>query len=97
GREGNDAVVIEEDQRRSYMGMPSNFRVRSIITNSHRLTVYSCAEWGELYDLAADPNEFDNLWDDPGSAALKADLLEQLARKLMDLADPSPLCTGHGP
>ncbi len=97
GRDGHDAVVVEEDQRRSYMGMPSNFRVRSLITERHRLTVYSCAEWGELYDLAADPNEFDNLWDDPGAAALKARMLEHLARKLMDLADPSPLCTGHGP
>ena len=97
GRDGRDGVVIEEDQRRTYMGMPPNFRVRTLITDRHRLTVYSCADWGELYDLDADPHEFENLWDDPGSASLKAGLMEQLARELMDLADPSPLCTGHGP
>ena len=30
-------------------------------------------------------------------AATRADLTERLARQLIDLADSSPLCTGHGP
>jgi arylsulfatase A-like enzyme len=93
----HDAVVIEEDQRRTYMGFPSNFRARTLVTKRHRLTIYSCVEWGELYDLEADPNEFENLWDVPAQAPLRAELVEQLARKLIDLADPSPLTIGHGP
>ncbi|MEZ5738365.1 MAG: sulfatase-like hydrolase/transferase [Burkholderiaceae bacterium] len=33
---------------------------------------------GELYDLANDPLQFVNLWDDPGKASLKADLIADL-------------------
>ena len=44
-------------------------------TPSHKLVVYHGHELGELYDLDADPGEFDDLWDDPGSAALKSELL----------------------
>jgi arylsulfatase A-like enzyme len=97
GTDGYDSVVIEEDQRRSLMGFPPHYRVRSLITDRYRLSIYSCVEWGELYDLQNDPNEFENLWDAPCHAATKADLLERLARRMIDLADSSPFCTGHGP
>jgi arylsulfatase A-like enzyme len=33
---------------------------------------------GELYDLANDPRQFENLWDDPARAGLKRDLLADL-------------------
>lgn len=94
---GNDAVLIEDDVRKKYMGFPSNYRVRSLVTHQHRLTLYSNAQWGELYDLANDPNEFDNLWDSPAHQSLRASLTEQLAYKMMQMADSSPLSTGHGP
>mgnify|MGYP002851419122 CR=1 FL=1 len=42
----------------------------------HKLVVYHGHEIGELFDLEEDPWEFDNLWDDPGSAALKSRLLK---------------------
>jgi arylsulfatase A-like enzyme len=82
GEDGYDSLVIEEDQRRSLMGFPPHYRVRSLITDRYRLSVYSCV---------------DNLWDDPAHAGVKAELMERLARRLIDLADASPFCTGHGP
>lgn len=97
GEDHYDSVVIEEDQRRSLMGFPPHYRVRSLVTQRYRLSLYSCVEWGELYDLENDPNEFENLWDDPKHQSIRADLMEQLARRQMDLADASPFCTGHGP
>jgi arylsulfatase A-like enzyme len=97
GRDGHDALVIEEDQRRGYMGFPLNFRARTLLDGRHRLTLYSCADWGELYDLADDPNEFRNLWSDPAHRSLRAELTERLARRMMALADSSPLSIGHGP
>ena len=33
---------------------------------------------GELYDLSVDPHELNNLWHDPGSHALKHDLMGRL-------------------
>ena len=44
-------------------------------TRSHKLVVYHGHRLGELYDLDADPGEFENLWDEPAAAALKSDLL----------------------
>lgn len=94
---GRDSWVIEEHQRRGYMGLNHNFRARSLITKQYRLTLYEGADWGELYDLASDPHEMNNLWDDPRAQNQRHDLTEQLARKLMELADTSPLATHHGP
>lgn len=94
---GRDALVIEEHQRRGYMGFQNNFRARSLITKDHRLTLYEGADWGELYDLGADPHELNNLWKDPQARDQRHHLTEQLARKMMELADSSPLATHHGP
>ncbi len=94
---GHDALVIEEHQRRGYMGFKNNFRARSLITNKYRLTIYQGADWGELYDYAEDPHEINNLWNEARAERVRHDLTEQLARKLMELADSSPLATHHGP
>ena len=94
---GHDSLIIEEHQRRGYMGLPNNFRARSLITRDNRLTLYEGAEWGELYDLINDPDESNNLWDDPQSRDRRHELTERLARKMMALADSSPLAIHHGP
>jgi len=94
---GHDALVIEEHQRRGYMGFKNNFRARSLITKINRLTIYQGADWGELYDYAEDPHEINNLWNEARAQRQRHDLTEQLARKLMELADTSPLATHHGP
>jgi len=94
---GRDSLVIEEHQRRGYMGFKNNFRARSLITKQHRLTLYEGADWGELYDLAADPYEMNNLWKQPQAQNQRHALTEALATKLMELADASPLAMHHGP
>ncbi|MBM4263484.1 MAG: sulfatase [Deltaproteobacteria bacterium] len=97
GDTGHEAILIEEHQRRGYMGLANNFRARSLITREQRLTLYEGADWGELYDFTTDPLEMDNLWDSPTTQALRSTLTEQLARKMMELSDTSPLATHHGP
>ena len=94
---GHDALIIEEHQRRGYMGMKNNFRARSLITADNRLTLYEGVSWGELYDLTDDPQEMNNLWDDPRARQRRSELTELLARRMMELADSSPLATHHGP
>ena len=44
-------------------------------TRTHKLVVYHGHGLGELYDLEADPGEFEDLWDEPAAAAIKSDLL----------------------
>lgn len=95
--EVHDGMLIEEHQRRGYMGMANNFRARSLITREHRLTIYEGMAEGELYDLANDPDELVNLWDAPTTRDLRDEMMERLARKMMALADASPLATHHGP
>jgi hypothetical protein len=97
GSTGQDSLVIEEHQRRGYMGFKNNFRARTLITENERITLYEGAAWGELYDFSSDPNEMNNLWDNRGARERRYELTETLARKMMDLADSSPLATHHGP
>ena len=51
GKDACESVVIKEDQRRSLMGFPSHYKVKSFITERYRLSIYSCADQNELYDL----------------------------------------------
>ena len=94
---GHSAMLIEEHQRRGYMGLANNFRARSLITRKHRLTLYEGVDWAELYDFGSDPHEQQNLWDAPQARSTRQALTEQLARKMMEVADTSPLATHHGP
>jgi arylsulfatase A-like enzyme len=94
---GNDSLLIEEHQRRGYMGLKNNFRARTLMTEEHRLTLYDGADWGELYYLRDDPAELKNLWDEPKCQEKRRELTERLARKMMELAETSPLAMHHGP
>jgi len=59
-------------------------------TRTHKLTVAHGQSGGELYDLRADPTETRNLWSDPASTALRADLLCRLTDRMAFTADPLP-------
>ena len=43
----------------------------------YKLVVYHGHGLGELFDLEADPDEFDNLWDDPALTGTKLDLMQR--------------------
>jgi arylsulfatase A-like enzyme len=90
-----DAMLIEADDQRNYLGFDKPPRLRTLVTRTHRMTIYQGVDWGEIYDLESDPNELDNLWDDPGSTGLRAELMEILARKQIELTDRSPFPTGR--
>lgn len=89
----NDSALIEEDGQRTILGFALPPRVRSLVTEGWRISIYHNASWGELYNLAEDPGEMNNLWDDPGSRAVKSAMLEQMVRKELAIADTSPMPT----
>jgi hypothetical protein len=43
---------------------------------------------GELYNVAQDPQQFENRWDDPASASLRSDLLADLYDNLPTARNP---------
>ncbi len=90
-----DSMVIEDDQQRAIMGFTAPPRLRSLITKRYRLTVADGDSYGELYDRQNDPDEMDNLFDDPAHRALRGELFERLAFREMELADRSPLPSGR--
>ncbi|MEZ5844246.1 MAG: sulfatase-like hydrolase/transferase [Hyphomicrobiaceae bacterium] len=84
------ALLVEDEQQGPVLSFEQPTRVRTIVTSRHRLSIYSAADWGELYDLESDPHELVNLWADRGSARIKCALLERLAHLLMQTDDTSP-------
>jgi arylsulfatase A-like enzyme len=89
----HSSVLVEEENQRNLFGRNAPPRARTLITEDCRISIYDETSWGELYDLGQDPEEMKNLWDDPASAGLKSTMLEQLARKMLELGDRSPFPT----
>ena len=83
-------LLIEEEGQRVYMGFPQRIRMRSFLDARHRMSLYEGVPWGELYDLENDPDELVNLWDDPASRTLRADMTEAMARHFIAQSDTSP-------
>ena len=88
-----DAILIEEEQQGAILGFGRPTRVRTLVSDRHRLSVFSAATWGELYDLQKDPLETTNLWSDPASEGLKGRLMALLAVEMMRHEDESPAPT----
>ena len=95
GAATRDCLVIEDDQQRAVMGFAAPSRMRTIITARWRMTIAHGDPWGELYDLENDPHELHNLFEDAGHRAVRAELMEKLAYREMELADRSPLPMGR--
>ncbi len=54
------------------------FKMRTLVTERYRLTCYSGQDYGELFDLHEDPDEYFNLWDKPEHQKLRIQLLDKI-------------------
>ena len=88
-----DAVFIQYDHQASNPGTGVPARVHSLIDERYRLSVFHGTGWGELYDLQNDPGEFDNLWDNPAHAKIRAAMVEKLLLTEIEHVDRVPLPT----
>lgn len=59
-----------------------NYKLTKIHYVPDKLNEHPCA--GELYDLAADPTETHNLYNDPSKAEIKLHLLELMCDRICD-------------
>lgn len=76
------------------MGFPSRIRMRTLVTERARLSVFEGVDWAELYDLRDDPQEMRNLWGSAAARSLERDMLERLAREMIAASETSPLPMG---
>jgi arylsulfatase A-like enzyme len=64
---------------------------RMVRTNTHKLIVYPKIKRTQLFDIAKDPWEMHDLSQDPGYAAIRKDLFQQLLQLQRELGDPLKL------
>ncbi len=83
-------LLVEEDGPWDYIDSGRALRMRTLVTDAARLTVYHGSRYGELFDHAADPLELDNLYDKDRGVALRRDLESQLIQEMMSMASDSP-------
>lgn len=54
----------------------NNLNMRTFVNERYKITVYQKHDFGDLYDLEADPDELNNLWDNPDYYDLKMEMLQ---------------------
>lgn len=84
-------ILIEEQSHRKVPGLPDPPRVRTLISGRWRLSVFAEADWGELYDLEADPGELHNRFGNPEYATIQCELLFRLGTEMARLSPDMPL------
>jgi len=57
--------------------------MRTYVNRRYKLTVYRQGDAGELFDLAQDPGETRNLWNDAAAAGLKSDLMHEFLQAIL--------------
>jgi arylsulfatase A-like enzyme len=70
---------------------PANTRGTMLFDGRYKLCLYHTHHLGELYDLAQDPGEFEDLWDSPAHQGLKALLMQRsfdATVQALDLGSP---------
>ena len=83
-------MVLEEDEIPFNANCGHFLRTRSFVTGTWRMTYWLEDNFGELYNRDDDPEEVHNLWDDPGTAKQKAELMEQWMLERIALEDIAP-------
>ena len=58
-----------------------DFYQKMVVTDRYKAVYYYKQSYGELYDLHADPDQYNNLWDEKEFQELKRNILFQLFEK----------------
>lgn len=87
---GRNHLVVEEEGQRIMFGLNSRVRMRTLVSNQYRLSVYEGSGWGELYDLENDPMELHNLWNNADYLLIKSQLLHELVETMIMNSETSP-------
>lgn len=83
------SVYIEEDQKEDMTGAGVDTRMRTLVADEGRLTIYQGHTHGELF-AAGDEMELNNLYGKPEGAELQRRLTDRLMQEIMAHAENSP-------
>ena len=86
-----DCALIEDEVQTLLPGHSVRGRVRTLLANGWRMSVYDGVERGEMFNLDEDPGESENRWNDPSSRRMQRSLLERLVREMIAHSETSPL------
>ena len=92
--EVRSALLIEEEGQRTAFGFERPVRMRTLLHEGFRLSLYEGVDWAELYDLRNDPLEMRNLWGDPAARKVERQMIERLAREMISASETSPVPMG---
>lgn len=67
-----DHIIIENHHQ------PTTVHLKTCVDKRYKITVYYNRDYGEIFDLEKDPEELNNLWNDPECKDLKAELIMKL-------------------
>jgi arylsulfatase A-like enzyme len=88
-----DCIFVQYDHQLPSPGSGIPPRAHTIINDRFRLSLFHGEQSAELYDLAADPGEFENVWNDPMHARARSRLIERLAFLEIEHVDRVPMPT----
>ena len=86
-----DAIIVEEDSQRLMTGFNKLQRVRTVVTDRHRMSIRQGENWGEFYNLQSDPTEVNNLFDKASAEQIRATLTETMLGQIIELQGWAPL------
>lgn len=95
GEAKREAAFVQYAHQKHMDGLNTPPNIHTIRDRRFRLSVLQDIEWGELYDLEADPGEYHNLWDAPEAQSEKVRLLEALLRSELAHLNQAPMPTGR--
>ena len=81
---------IRDSAITSYDAHDRGINIKSMRTNRYKLVVFEGEQYGELYDLEKDPEEFHNRFIDPDYSQIRSQLFEKLCHRLIHDQDPLP-------
>lgn len=91
GMQGKDLTPVLEGVQESVqdftlieMQATRKIYQQTLITAQHKLVLYRDQNWGELYDLSKDPDQYENLWNREESRELQMALLHKMAQCQME-------------
>ncbi len=97
GRSLTPLLRGDADYRHREAVFSENYFGRMVRCGDYKMVYYPGKPYGEIYNLAEDPNEQENLWDALDGSSVKADLKDRLLEWSFSSEDvlPLPVRPGH--